>query len=443
LRILYLTYMPVGVGQTIRSLECAKAASDLGHNVTLAFLNRHFRAPEFCYDMMAEYQAPGFRALTPPSLPMAATGPQVKSAIGRIMDCRPTLRGLYRQVAASLKFVPRELRLIDEYRPDVMVVRPDLVFSFMVSSKLRGVPLVLETDGPVEELDQRWGLDSRWIAPLDTWRARNSDALMYISRECSGLWERKGIPREKLFYVANGVSNERFRPSVPQAKAVLRARYGLKEGKVIGFSGNLREWHGVDELIRAALPLLAEDPDLKLLFIGAVDDPKALDRQQVTDSIRARQFVFTGPVPYADMGAHIDLADCMALPFPWSECFYPSAMKLFEAMSVGKLIVAPRMGQLAEVLEGLASPLLYDPREAGALNRSLRAALSRVADAGPGSVLAPDARSRIQAAHTWAHRGEAVAQACEYARARAGRERIHPRPAHRGGRAEALETEKA
>ena len=415
MRILYLVYMPAGVGQTLRSLECAKAAADLGHDVTLGFLNRHYRAPDFCYQMMSAYQGDRFRTVLPEPRPAPANGRTPKAAIGRIVDARPSLRGLYRQIAGSLKFVPGEMGLIRRFRPDVLVVRPDHVISFLASSRLRNVPLVLETDGPVEELDVRWGLDSRWVRPLDTWRARAAGALLYISRECGDLWLRKKIPAEKLFYTPNGVDPDRFKPSQPGEREALRARYGLAGSRVIGFSGNLRDWHGVDALVRAALPILRREADVKLLFIGAVDDPGVLERLQVPAGIRDRRFVFTGLLPYARMGEHIDLADCMAMPFPYSDFFYPSAMKVFEAMSVGKLIVAPRLGQIGELLEGLASPLLYDPRDPEALGRSLEAALRRIVPAPGNRSPGADARERIKTGHTWAHRGRVLVEACEHA----------------------------
>ena len=429
-RILYLTYMTAGVGQTLRSLECAKAASDLGHEVTLIFMNRYFRAPGFCYDMMENYRSDRFQAIYPPRPEHSDSVPEPakrrKAAIGRIVEAKPTIRGLYRQIAGSLRFVPRELAAVDRFKPDVLVVRPDQVLSFMVTSKLRKVPLVMETDGPVEELDSRWGLDSRWVRPLDTWRARRAGALLYISTLCGELWLRKKIQVEKLFHAPNGVDPRVFKPSDPGKRLALRAQYGLADSKVIGFSGNMREWHGIDQLIAAALPLLRRDPLIKLLFIGAVDDPGVIARLEVPEEIRKRQFVFTGILPYLSMGEHIDIADCMALPFPHSDFFFPSAMKLFEAMSVGKVIVAPRMGQIEELLSGLDSPFLYDPREPGELSRCLEAALERASNASGEIAPGSDARARIESGHTWAHRGGAVVQACEFAISRFRSKRKRP-----------------
>ena len=67
--------------------------------------------------------------------------------------------------------------------------------------------------------------------------------------------------------------------------------------------------------------------------------------QKVPEAIRKERLVFTGPLPYARMGEHIDMADAMVIPYPHSDFFYFSPMKLFEAMCLGKLIVAPHQRQ--------------------------------------------------------------------------------------------------
>jgi hypothetical protein len=89
---------------------------------------------------------------------------------------------------------------------------------------------------------------------------------------------------------------------------------------------------------------------------------------------------------------------------------------------LGKVIVSPRMGQMAELLGDLASPVLYDP-DGGvpALQQALTEGLRRGTAAGEGDCAGADARARIEQAHTWAHRGKVVSQACEFALSRGSR----------------------
>ncbi|HKP95039.1 MAG TPA: glycosyltransferase [Fibrobacteria bacterium] len=419
MRILYFNYQISSFASIVRSLEYAKGAADEGHEVELCYLHPAFRPPESYYDLIAAYESPRLRVRYPPRK-QAAAGAVKRPIPGKAADGKPDLRALYRQIAVSPRFIPQELKLVDRFRPDVLMARSDPTLSFMATARLRSLPLVLETDGPVEEMDRYWGVDSSWVRPLDSWRARRADALLYISEACRELWLSKRIRREKLFYTPNAAHPDRFRPQNPSVRRELRAKFGLDgNAKVIGFSGILRPWHGLDNLLAAALPLLEEDPDVRILLIGAVDGPGVLDRCGLPEAIRKERLVFTGPVPYARMGDHIDLADCLALPYAHSTLFHFSPMKLFEGMSLGKVIVAPRMGQIKEMLGDLSSPALYDPHGGVvALREALKEGLRRSSAAADGKVAGADARARIEKAHTWAHRGKVVSQACEFALAR-------------------------
>jgi glycosyltransferase involved in cell wall biosynthesis len=419
MKILYFNYQISSFASIVRSLEYAKGLADEGHEVLLCYLHPMFRPPEWYYDFISGYESKRLKVHYPPRKPIGNTPAPYsgKSPIQvKAVDGKPSMQSLYRQIIASVKFIPTELRWIDQFRPDLLMARSDPTLSITVTSRLRSLPLVLETDGPVEEFDKYWGLDSRWLRLLDSWRARQADALLYISEPCRELWLRKRIAKDKLFYTPNAAHPDRFRPLEASARRTLRAKFGLEGLKVIGFSGILRPWHGVDNLLTAVLPILEQDPDVRILFIGLKYDADVLERCNVPAAIGREKLMFTGPVPYMQMGDHIDLADCIALPYPQSDFFYFSPMKLFEGMCLGKVIVAPRMEQIEEMLQGLSSPVLYDPAEGvTALRQSLKEGLRRGLSSPIGTVAGADVRARIERGHTWAHRGKVVSQACEFA----------------------------
>ncbi len=419
MRILYFNYQISSFASIVRSLEYAKGLTNEGHEVALCYIHPLFHPPETYYQLITAYESPLLKVRYPsrnPTATIQANDARKDPIKGKVVDGMPTFWRLVRQILASIKYIPSELRLVGQFRPDILLARSDPTISTSVTSWLRKLPLVLETDGPLEELDKYWGLNSRWLLLLDSWRARRADALLYISEPCRQLWLRKRVSREKLFYTPNAAHPDRFRPLESSARRRLRAKFGLEGRKVIGFSGILRPWHGVDNLLAAALPILEEDPDVRILFIGSKYDAEVLERCHVPEPIGREKLVFTGPVPYMQMGDHIDLADCIALPYPPSDFFYFSPMKLFEGMCLGKVMVAPRMEQIEEMLQGLASPVLYDPAEGvTALRRCLKEGLRRGLSAPFETVAGADARARIENAHTWAHRGKVVAKACEYA----------------------------
>jgi glycosyltransferase involved in cell wall biosynthesis len=424
MRILSLNYMNASLATMVRSLELARATAARGHQVTLVFVHERFRPPESFRRHLESLQAPG--------LELRFGSRQEGSGVpGTVTAARPSALGLARQAAASLRHLPREIALIGELRPDVVVARPDHVLSFPISCGLTGTPLVLDTDGPVEELDLYWGIRSLWFRRLDLIRARAAGALLHVSRVCGDLWRAKAMPEDRLHLCPNGADPDFFRPQPEDARRAVRRSLGLDGRRVIAFSGNQRTWHGVGDLLAAAMPLLARDPDLRILVIGQMEVPAALRLAEIGETLVRERVVFTGPVAYPEMPRWLDAADVAALPYPALDLFHFSPMKMFEALAMAKVLVAPSQGQIAEILEPLPSAVLYDPRRAGALTDALAKALCLPDGAGIAG------RRLIESGHSWARRAEVVEAACVGAMTRAraaGRARATARAGSRHAR---------
>ncbi len=181
--------------------------------------------------------------------------------------------------------------------------------------------------------------------------------------------------------IAMGVDTERFKPRATEMTAALRAELGLTGFKVIGFGGVVRPHKGV-ELILEALARL-DRSNVVLLVIGPItdhlralmDDPRHRDRIRVAgaplndpDGVNARIS--------ARMPDYLDLADCVALPLtdsPLARSQMP--IKVFEAMAMGKPIIASAVGDLPRVLGDAGWIVPPDDAEA------LAEALARVFDA--------------------------------------------------------------
>jgi glycosyltransferase involved in cell wall biosynthesis len=176
---------------------------------------------------------------------------------------------------------------------------------------------------------------------------------------------------------------------------------------VLGFIGFIRDWHGLDRVVR----YIAEraDPALHLLMIG--DGPErepllALARRLGVES----QVTATGIVPRDEVGRWLRAFDVALQP---DVTEYASPLKLFEYLYVGLAVVAPDTRNIREVLRDGENAVLFDPGAAG----GFQAALDRL-------VRDPQLRERLaQAAHrtvverdlTWdgnARRVVALAAAC-------------------------------
>lgn len=398
----------------IRTLELAKATSLQGHQVTLSFMHPAFNPPVFFYDVIKTFKSERLDIRYRSNLDSR----KIKYGTpGKITECKPRLVGLIRQIISSLRYIPVELKLLKEIRPDVIIARPDHIISFVFTAKYLGVPLILETDGPIEELDHFWGISSKWLRYIDLIRGKSADAILYISNVCGQLWQNKMVPEERLFLCPNGADPYVFKPLFSHEREKLRIQYGLQGSIVIGFSGNQRRWHGIDHLLKSVVPLMKQNPLIKIFIIGTIEDKQSLGLNSLPNEIVDRQVIFTGPVNYLEMPKIIDLSDIIVMPYPQMELFHFSPMKMFEAMSLGKIIIAPRQGQIADILSNLDSVFLYEPNQEDALLNAIKQGLEAVSNGVDGM----RGRELLIREHSWTTRGRVIGDACRYAlKARVG-----------------------
>jgi glycosyltransferase involved in cell wall biosynthesis len=376
-------------------------------------MNEEFKPPEFVYERIRSYQSETLnihynnRHEKSLAIPLGNSSEQNKAP----GEPRIRLRGLLKQSALSLLYIPSELKIIRREKPDAVMARPDHAFSFCFSSRLAGIPLVLDTDGPVEELDLYWGISSRGLSKLDTFRAKSSSAVSVVSNVCEELWHDKISDRKRFFIVPNGTHQEEFLPQTEYKREALSKSLGLQGCRVIGYSGNQRIWHGLPNLLRSALPLLNSDKKLKILVIGCGFNEDLMEECGISESIFRNQIVFSGRLSYWDMAAHIDLADIMVMPYDTLPLFYFSPMRMFEAMSLGKSLITSNQGQMHDLLDERSSVRFFDPENPGDLHRVIKKSVY------DDDFIKAGLRNReyLIAEHTWSARGAKIKEAITYA----------------------------
>ncbi|HMB69258.1 MAG TPA: glycosyltransferase family 4 protein, partial [bacterium] len=244
-----------------------------------------------------------------------------------------------------------------------------------------GVPWVLEVNAPLaEEAARHRSLALPGLAGyLQRERWRSASAVFAVSRELAETIVRSGADPARVHVLPNGYDDRTFRRR-PAAANGARSQAGPF---TVAFVGSLKPWHGVDRLVDAFLRLRSVDADWRLLLIG--DGPLAGPlRQRLEQSAPEGSFEITGAVPHDDVPRRLAAADVAVAPYPPSDDFYFSPLKVVEYAALGLPIVASRIGQIAELLENGRSALLTEPGDiddlAGALRRlrddgALRAAL--------------------------------------------------------------------
>jgi glycosyltransferase involved in cell wall biosynthesis len=196
-----------------------------------------------------------------------------------------------------------------------------------------------------------------------------------------------------------GVDTDRFKPQDPAAVDTWKAKLGLTGKRIVVFGGVVRPHKGVD-VFAEALARLGRT-DLAFLVLGPMNDHvREMMRHPLYGPLIHCPAV-DGPSIKAihdDMPLALALGDVLAVPLadtPMARSQMPC--KVFEAMAMGKPIVATAVSDLPEVLDGcgkLVEPgradraaeafqaLFDDPAEAQRLGERARArCLERYAEA--------------------------------------------------------------
>lgn len=308
------------------------------------------------------------------------------------------------------------------FGPDVLYERYNL---YLVSGLMlrwrRRIPMLLEVNAPLVDERMRFGglglpRIARWVEGR-IWRG--ADVVLPVTRVLAQHVSARGVPDERIVVVPNGINEAHF-AGAPRAEDAKQA-IGWPGALVLGFTGFVRDWHGVDRVVRWLASERAP-AHARLLVVGdgpARPDLEALSRELgLGDRVR-----FTGVVPRSQVPAHVAAFDIALQP---AVVPYASPLKLFEYLALGRAIVAPSVPNILEVLIDEENALLFDEARPGALE----AALTRLcADEGLRTRLSAGAAATIhRLGLTWDGNARRVTQLSERL---CGRPRVLPVEAQR------------
>ncbi len=292
--------------------------------------------------------------------------------------------------------------------PDILYERYNLFFHAGAWLKRNaGLPFILEVNAPlaVERAEHGNLFFKRWAraSEMAIWRA--ADMVAPVTNALADYVRAAGVPEGRIQVIQNGVDEDFLAPQDP---ASLRAQYALEGKLVLGFTGFVREWHGLDRAIR----FLAQAPrdDLHLFIVG--DGPARVGLERLASELGvADRVAFAGVVQREEMAAHVAAFDIALQP---AVVPYASPLKLFEYMAQGKPVIAPESANIREVLTSGENGFLF---EEGGFERAL-AILIEDADlrARLGAAAAETVKRRD---YTWAGNARRVEEIAERLRSRA------------------------
>ncbi len=261
-----------------------------------------------------------------------------------------------------------------------------------------GVPAVLEVNAPVIDYpgSTKATLDKLMLVePMRRWRdamCRQTDLFITPNPQILPSW----VPPAKVLEAEWGADVDHFHPGAQGPLPFTRDPQRV----LCVFAGAFRSWHGVVQL-SAALARLHERGERRLGAVFVGDGPERQAAERAARDVPG--ITFTGAVDHAQLPQCLAAADIGVAPFdpgkhkPLALGFYWSPLKIFEYMSSGLPVVAPRLPRIADLVKDEHEGLLYDPADP----RTLDAALVRLTDQALRARLGQAGRARAVAHYSW------------------------------------------
>ncbi|MBC7905687.1 MAG: glycosyltransferase family 4 protein [Rhodospirillaceae bacterium] len=249
----------------------------------------------------------------------------------------------YRQLAKAWK----------RHRPDVLYERYNLFYLPGLWLKRRtGIPWLVEINAPLAaERGAHGGLALPRLAQW-TERAvwRGADAVLPVTGVLAEHVWCSGVSSDRITVIHNGIDRSHFSSAVDGA--AVRRELGLEGKVVLGFTGFIRDWHGLPQVVDAMKTMPA---NVHFLVVG--DGPARAELEA-----HAARLGMAGQVTCLGLVGRDRVAACVAafdVALQPQAVEYASPLKLFEYMALSRAILAPDQRNIREVLEDGHNALLF------------------------------------------------------------------------------------
>ena len=275
--------------------------------------------------------------------------------------------------------------------------------SFMVTAVILGAPRMGEIDVIIVSSPSFFAVISAWIISVfkripfvfevrDLWPAvfvelgvlRNrliiaalerlemflyarSDAIVTVTRSFEESLLCRGLPKNKVTTITNGVVLDDFKPG--EGNAALRRELQAEGKFIVLYMGA----HGISQALTAILRSARElgaQKDILFLFVGEGAEKRKLEGLAREWSLRNVRFL--GSQPREAVLNFYRTADVCLIPLrdiPLFDAFIPS--KMFEIMSCERPIIGSVRGEPASILEESGSCVVVPPEDSRAISAAV------------------------------------------------------------------------
>jgi len=337
-KILYHHRIASKDGQYVHVEELTNALLEQGHEL-------HFVAPQV--NENADFGGDGgFVSKLKKALP---------KALYEILELSYSAWVFIKLVVAILKF-----------KPEVIYERYNLYQpAGVLAAKLFNIPLLLEINAPLAEERAKYsGLALQGFAKkIEDFTWRGATHCLPVTDVLADYMREADIPESRITVIHNGV-RQQFIDEMMQHDINVN-----KQEIVIGFTGFIHPWHGMDK----ALEAIAEHKELPLRLICVGDGNILPDLRQQAETLGISEKVeFKGLVTRDKVLDFVKEFDIALQP---DVTAYASPLKMFEYMAVGALIVAPKTSNIQEILSD-DTALFFEKGDKAGFKKALTTAIT-------------------------------------------------------------------
>jgi glycosyltransferase involved in cell wall biosynthesis len=217
-----------------------------------------------------------------------------------------------------------------------------------ILSKIFKIPLVIEYNSSMTwEVTNSSFIIEKFLLKitvfLEKFTLNQATSIIAVSKVLKEELNMRGY-KKNVYVVTNGVDPELF----TQSNFLKINKKFEKKTKVVCFSGTFGFWHGINIMEDAIHILNKEKVNCEFLLIG-----DGLYRKDIEASLKKyTNITFTGSVNFKKIASYLSKADIFLSPHNLNKdkSFIGSPTKLFEYMSLGKIIIGSDLDQISSIL---------------------------------------------------------------------------------------------
>ena len=231
------------------------------------------------------------------------------------------------------------------------------------------VPMIYEMRGMWEETavaNGRWmknGPAYKRFRKFETNVLRKSDGVICIGEALKKEALLRGVKEDCITVVPNGISPKLMVEKTERIDIVdVKAELNVSENTtVVGYIGSLREMEGVNQTVESVADLISKGYDIRFFVLTGKSGQEEL--KQFCEQLGITEnTVITGPVPHDMVAEYYDLIDVFVVSRPDTRVTrFVTPLKPFEAMAMGKFVIASNLPALKEIIQHEVTGLLYNP----------------------------------------------------------------------------------